>query len=164
MQAEIDKQLLDQLRELAREIDRPEQDLLDEAVRSFLEARKEAARRQEEARRELDEARRQLQAARDLQARIQEEARRELDEARRRIQESRERREAELLELAEEERRLHELLERQSEARPESIETYFEEVARWQNEHGVELLSDEEAMQLADEELHAMRRERRAAR
>ncbi|MBA2694111.1 MAG: hypothetical protein H0U65_16725 [Rubrobacter sp.] len=43
---------------------------------------------------------------------------------------------------------------------PGSFREYFEEAARWQEENGVEPLSDEEAMKLADEELHAMRRER----
>jgi hypothetical protein len=43
---------------------------------------------------------------------------------------------------------------------PGSLRKYFEEAARWQEENGVEPLSDEEAMELANEELHAMRRER----
>jgi hypothetical protein len=43
---------------------------------------------------------------------------------------------------------------------PGGFRGYFEEAARWQEENGVEPLSDEEAMKLADEELHAMRRER----
>ncbi|MGH3090463.1 MAG: hypothetical protein ACRDSJ_24550 [Rubrobacteraceae bacterium] len=43
---------------------------------------------------------------------------------------------------------------------PGSFREYFEEAARWQEENGVEPLSDEEAMELADEELHTMRRER----
>lgn len=41
-----------------------------------------------------------------------------------------------------------------------NFEEYFERVAEWQAAHGVEPLSDEEAMELANEELHAMRRER----
>ncbi len=41
-----------------------------------------------------------------------------------------------------------------------SFREYFEEAARWQEENGVEPLSDEEAMELADQELQAMRRER----
>lgn len=41
-----------------------------------------------------------------------------------------------------------------------SFSKYFERVAEWQAAHGVEPLSDEEAMELADRELRAMRRER----
>ncbi len=37
----------------------------------------------------------------------------------------------------------------------------FEDAARWQRERGLDPLSDEEAMRLANDELHAMRRERR---
>lgn len=37
----------------------------------------------------------------------------------------------------------------------------LEGAERWQREHGIEPLSDEESMRLADDELHAMRRERR---
>lgn len=40
----------------------------------------------------------------------------------------------------------------------------FDRADQWQREHGVEPLTDEEAMELANEELHAMRRERRAER
>lgn len=39
------------------------------------------------------------------------------------------------------------------------LKQMLEDAAGWQKEHGVEPLSDEEAMRLADEELHAMRRE-----
>lgn len=42
-----------------------------------------------------------------------------------------------------------------------SLKEFFEHVAGWQRERGVEPLSDEEAADLANEELHAMRRERR---
>lgn len=45
-----------------------------------------------------------------------------------------------------------------------SLEELFARAARWQQERGVEPLSDKEAMELANEELHAMRRERRSAR
>lgn len=45
-----------------------------------------------------------------------------------------------------------------------SFEEHFERIAEWQAAHGVEPLSDEEAIELADEELRAMRRERRAER
>ncbi len=38
----------------------------------------------------------------------------------------------------------------------------FEDAARRQREQGIVPLSDEEAMRLANDELHAMRRERRA--
>lgn len=41
-----------------------------------------------------------------------------------------------------------------------SFREYFEEAARWQKENGVEPLCDEEAMELADQELRAMGRER----
>jgi hypothetical protein len=43
-------------------------------------------------------------------------------------------------------------------------EPLFERIDRWQRERGVEPLSEEEAMRLANEELHAMRRERGSAR
>lgn len=46
----------------------------------------------------------------------------------------------------------------------ESVEELFEGIDRGQRERGVEPLSEEEAMRLADEELHAMRREQRAER
>ncbi len=46
----------------------------------------------------------------------------------------------------------------------ENLEELFARAERWQQEHGVEPLSEEEAMKLANEELHAMRRERRSAR
>lgn len=42
-----------------------------------------------------------------------------------------------------------------------SMEKFFEEVERCRREEGVEPLSEDEAMELANEELHAMRRERR---
>ncbi len=41
------------------------------------------------------------------------------------------------------------------------LKGFFEHVADWQRERGVEPLSDEEAAKLADEELRAMRKERR---
>ena len=41
------------------------------------------------------------------------------------------------------------------------LKQLLEDADRWQKEQGVEPLSDEEAMRLADEELHAARRERR---
>lgn len=44
------------------------------------------------------------------------------------------------------------------------LKELFEEAARWQRERGIEPPSDEEAMRLANEELHAMRRERGEAR
>lgn len=47
---------------------------------------------------------------------------------------------------------------------PSSLAELFEEADRWQRERGIEPLSDEEALALANEELHAMRRERRAGR
>jgi len=43
-------------------------------------------------------------------------------------------------------------------------EPLFERIERWQRERSVEPLSEDEAMKLANEELHAMRRERRSAR
>jgi len=43
-----------------------------------------------------------------------------------------------------------------------SLDELFERIDRGQRERGVEPLSEEEAMRLADEELHAMRREREA--
>ena len=45
-----------------------------------------------------------------------------------------------------------------------SLEELFERIDRGQRERGVEPLSEEEAERLAYEELHAMRRERKAAR
>lgn len=45
--------------------------------------------------------------------------------------------------------------------RPGTLVELFEGADRWQRERGLDPLSDEEAMKLADEELHAMRRERR---
>lgn len=45
-----------------------------------------------------------------------------------------------------------------------SLEELFARAERWQQEHGVEPLSEEEVMKLANEELHDMRRERRSAR
>lgn len=42
-------------------------------------------------------------------------------------------------------------------------ERLFEDIGQGQRARGVEPLSEEEAMLLADEELHAMRRERRSA-
>ena len=60
-------------------------------------------------------------------------------------------------ELLEEAVRRYLLLER-----PGTLAELFEEAHRWQRERGVDPLSDEEAAKLADEELHAMRRERRA--
>lgn len=47
--------------------------------------------------------------------------------------------------------------------RPASLRDLFDEAERWQRERGVEPLTDEEAMELADEELRAARRERRTA-
>lgn len=85
MQAEIDEGLIREIRRLAEEQGRPERELLDEAVRRYLD-----------------------------------------------------------------------------EQNPGSLEELFEEAAHWQRERGVKPLSDEEAMRLADKELHAMRRERRA--
>lgn len=43
----------------------------------------------------------------------------------------------------------------------EGLKEFFEHVADWQRERGVEPLSDEEAARLAGEELRAMRREKR---
>ncbi len=48
--------------------------------------------------------------------------------------------------------------------RSDSFGEFFEKVERRQREEGVEPLSEDEAMQLANEELHAMRRERREGR
>ncbi len=45
-----------------------------------------------------------------------------------------------------------------------SLAELFEEAERWQRERGVAQLSDEQALALANEELHAMRRERRSRR
>lgn len=45
-----------------------------------------------------------------------------------------------------------------------TMKEFFAEVGRWQRERGIEPLSDEEAMRLAVEEQHAMRRERKAGR
>lgn len=42
------------------------------------------------------------------------------------------------------------------------LKELFEDAARWQREQGIDPLSDEEAMRLANDELHAMRRERKA--
>ncbi len=47
---------------------------------------------------------------------------------------------------------------------PKNLEELFARAERWQRKHGVEPLSEEEAMKLANEELHDMRRERRSAR
>jgi hypothetical protein len=47
---------------------------------------------------------------------------------------------------------------------PRSLEELFARAERWQQEHGVESLSEEEAMKLANTELHAVRRERRSTR
>lgn len=44
-----------------------------------------------------------------------------------------------------------------------SLEELFERIDRGQRERGVEPLSEEEAERIAYEELHAMRRERKAA-
>lgn len=44
---------------------------------------------------------------------------------------------------------------------PRSTAELLDRAERWQRDRGVEPLSDEEAMELANEELHAMRRERR---
>ena len=43
-------------------------------------------------------------------------------------------------------------------------ELLFDRIDQWQREQGVEPLSEDEAMRLANEELHAWRRERRASR
>jgi hypothetical protein len=45
-----------------------------------------------------------------------------------------------------------------------SLDELFERIDRGQRERGVEPLSEEEALRLADEELHTMRRERRTGR
>jgi hypothetical protein len=47
--------------------------------------------------------------------------------------------------------------------RSESLGAFFENLERRRREEGVEPLSEEDAIDLANEELHAMRRERRAA-
>ena len=47
--------------------------------------------------------------------------------------------------------------------RSNSLGDFFEDLERRRREEGVEPLSEEEAIDLANEELHAMRRERRAA-
>ena len=43
-----------------------------------------------------------------------------------------------------------------------NLEELFAHAERWQQENGVEPLSEEEAMELANEELHDVRRERRS--
>ena len=48
--------------------------------------------------------------------------------------------------------------------RSNSLGEFFEGLARRRQEEGVEELSEEESISLANEELHAMRRERREAR
>lgn len=48
--------------------------------------------------------------------------------------------------------------------RSDSFREFFEKMERRQREEGVEPLSEEEAMELVNEELHAMRRERREGR
>lgn len=48
--------------------------------------------------------------------------------------------------------------------RSNSLEELFERIDRGQRERGVEPLSEEEAERIAYEELHAMRRERKATR
>jgi hypothetical protein len=48
--------------------------------------------------------------------------------------------------------------------RSDSLGAFFENLARRRREEGVEQLSEEEAISLANEELHAMRRERREVR
>ena len=48
--------------------------------------------------------------------------------------------------------------------RSDSLGAFFENLERRRWEEGVEQLSEEEAISLANEELHAMRRERREAR
>jgi hypothetical protein len=45
-----------------------------------------------------------------------------------------------------------------------SLGAFFEKLERRRREEGVEPLSEEEAISLANEELHAMRRERRETR
>ena len=47
--------------------------------------------------------------------------------------------------------------------RANSLGDFFEDLERRRREEGVEPLSEEEAIDLANEELHAMRRERGAA-
>ncbi len=44
--------------------------------------------------------------------------------------------------------------------RSDSFKGFFEKVQRRQREEGIEPLSEDEAMELANEELHTMRRER----
>lgn len=68
-----------------------------------------------------------------------------------------------LRELVDEALRLY-LAELDRPRRPGDLIELFERIDRGQRERGVELLSEEEAMRLADEELHAMRRERRIGR
>ncbi|MBA2443290.1 MAG: hypothetical protein H0V53_12950 [Rubrobacter sp.] len=51
-----------------------------------------------------------------------------------------------------------------AERKPGSLKELFEGADRWQRERGIETLSDEESLQLADEELRAARRERKARR
>jgi hypothetical protein len=46
--------------------------------------------------------------------------------------------------------------------RSESLGAFFENLERRRREEGIEPLSEKEAIDLADEELHAMRRERKA--
>lgn len=48
--------------------------------------------------------------------------------------------------------------------RSDSFREFFEKVEGRRREEGVEPLSEDEAMELANEELHAMRRERREGR
>jgi hypothetical protein len=48
--------------------------------------------------------------------------------------------------------------------RSDSLGAFFENLERRRREEGIEQLSEEEAISLANEELHAMRRERREAR
>jgi hypothetical protein len=45
-----------------------------------------------------------------------------------------------------------------------SLAELLDRAGRWQREQGVEPLSEEEAKQLANDELHYMRRDRRSAR
>lgn len=45
---------------------------------------------------------------------------------------------------------------------PRSLEELFARADRWQREHSVKPLAEEEAIELANEELHDMRRERRS--
>ena len=52
----------------------------------------------------------------------------------------------------------------ESQAGESSLDALFRRIERGQRERGAEALSEEEAMRLADEELHAMRRERRTGR